>query len=99
MEIVSMGRICHRVTERGADGSHYSSEALARAISDVKDRKKPVESAAKAYNIPRTTLRHPLNGTGSKGRRAVGEADSGRNTDTPFEIRKRLADSLKVLEK
>lgn len=94
-----MGRVYHGVTERGADGSRYTSEALARAISDVEDNKKTVIGAAKAYNIPRTTLRHRLNETRSSGNLAVGGAGGGRNTDLSLEDEKHLADSLKVLEK
>ncbi|KAG5884226.1 hypothetical protein JTB14_011715 [Gonioctena quinquepunctata] len=88
-----MGRIYHQVTERGADGSRYTSEAFTRAISDVKDKKKTLKDTAKACINPRTTLRHRLNGTRSWGN------CWWRNTDIPFELEKRLVDSLKVLEK
>ncbi|KAG5896256.1 hypothetical protein JTB14_011374 [Gonioctena quinquepunctata] len=51
-----LGRVGHTLlgkwatvaSERDADGSRYTSEALARAISDVKDKNKPVKGSAKA---------------------------------------------------
>lgn len=71
-----MGRIYIRKTERGANGSRYTSEALNKAVADVNNGKKTIKGAAKYYNIPRTTLRHRLKGTRSKGK--LSNAGCGR---------------------
>lgn len=63
-----MGRIYRRKTEKGADGVKYTREQLNQAREDVLNGNITVYAAAKRYNVPRTTLRHHINGTrGVKG--------------------------------
>lgn len=47
-------------TQREADGERYISEILAKATQDIKNQKKAIMGASKAYNILRTTLRRHL---------------------------------------
>lgn len=89
-----------RKTGRGADGAAYSQEDLQAAIEDVKNANKTARGAAKFYGIPRSTLRHHLDGTrGQRGSPAGNGAGGGRATALGKVEEDQLASALKTLEK
>lgn len=88
-----------RTTTKGADGTRYSRVDLENAIQDVKNNVKRLNTAAKHYNIPRTTLKHYVCGTRGKGRVAINGKGGGGKLEIPLEDEAKLATSLITMEK
>lgn len=90
-----MGRHYQRKTEKGADGVNYTKEHLNLANGNIS-----VYGAAKRYNIPRTTLRHYINGTrGHKGIVAEGGRGGGGKLAIDFDVEHKLAMLLTEMQK
>ncbi|KAJ8910668.1 hypothetical protein NQ315_011186 [Exocentrus adspersus] len=94
-----MGRTYVRKTNRGSDGTKYSRETLMRAVADVQNGNKTVKGCSKFYSIPRTTLRHYLQGTRGKGVVAKAGSGGGGRMQLTIEQEQNLANLLKTMEK
>ncbi|KAJ8909479.1 hypothetical protein NQ315_015409, partial [Exocentrus adspersus] len=100
LEQARMGRIYHRKTTRGADGGRYSRQELNASILAVKEGRKTVKGAAKEYNIPRSTLRHYVQGSrGAIGTVAQSGTGGGGIRSIPEEDEKRLVEGILLMEK
>ena len=72
----------------------YSKEDLNTAMESVKSGRMTIYRAAKLYKIPKATLFKHV-----KGSRGVKSQTLGRPTALPFHEEKKIADSLKLMEK
>lgn len=70
-----------------------------RAIEDVQNQNKTAKGASKFYNIPRTTLRHYLDGTRGKGTIARAGCGGGGRMQLTVQQEQNLAQQLKTMEK
>lgn len=110
-----MPKVRQRTTEKGADQVKtaalqdlldgnvqlsYSREDLNKAVKEVRDGTRGLRPTAKLYGIPRTTLRHYVNGTrGQKGILSQGTRGGGGRMALSFEDEKSLASCIKTVEK
>jgi len=82
------------------EGISYSQEDLQRAVDDIKNGNHSGRSASTAYGIPRTTLRHYVNGTrGKLGVASNGVHGGGGKIALSLKYEEQLANCLRVLEK
>ena len=89
-----------RKTIKGADGNRYSKEDLQHAVADVRNGNRTLCGASRFYDIPKTTLKHHVQGTrGSIGKVAENGEGGGGKTEIPLKNENELANCLKVLEK
>lgn len=91
-----MGRVYTRKTERGKS---YTDDEMNLAIDDVKNGRKTLRGAAKAYNIPRSTLLHRVQGTRGKGCCSKNGSGGGGKRQLAPEHEAELVKSLKTMEK
>jgi hypothetical protein len=95
-----MTRVYQKKTTRGADGGGYTMETLRQAIEAVKDKRKTVRGAAnKDFKIPRSTLRHYLDGSRGVGLIAKQGRGGGGKVALSEQDEKDLAEGLKVMER
>lgn len=88
-----------RKTQKGA-GLAYLNEDLEKAVNDVKNGNKTIRGAAMFYNIPRSTVKHRLNGTRGKGHISQGPSGGGGVTSyLSAADEEELANAIKVMEK
>lgn len=87
------------MTNKEADQGSYTRDLLTQAVDDVKNGNRTTRGAASFYNIPRSTLRHYINGT--RGREIISQAGSGGGgkTQLTLECEEQLAKCLRILEK
>lgn len=94
-----MPRNRQRTTTKGADQQQYSRDVLEKAVEDVKNGNRTTREAARFYEIPRSTLRHYVNGTRGRGTVSQNGVGGGGAIALPREYENQLAQCLRTLEK